>query len=189
MDLVDAAYARAESSGFPMSCERPVGQLLATLAAAVRPGGNILELGTGAGVGVAWLVRGLGERTDVTVTSIELDPATAAVAATEAWPSFVDLRVADALSFLSTTLLSSAAGAFDLIFADAPGGKVEGLDLTIAALRPRGILAVDDMRPAEDWPEDFKVRQDGVRRTLVEHPNLVSVELDHGSGMVLSTRR
>ncbi|WP_327009340.1 class I SAM-dependent methyltransferase [Dactylosporangium sp. NBC_01737] len=184
MDLVDAAYARAESSGFPMSCERPVGQLLAALAAGVRPGGHILELGTGAGVGVAWLVRGLGERTDVTVTSVELDPRTAAVAATQAWPSFVDLRVADACVFLPT-----AAGAFDLIFADAPGGKTEGLDLTIAALRPRGILAVDDMRPAADWPEDFTARQDGVRRTLVEHPHLVSVELDHGSGMVLSTRR
>jgi predicted O-methyltransferase YrrM len=184
MHLVDAAYDRAERSGFPLSCERPVGQLLATLAAGVRPGGNILELGTGAGVGVAWLVHGLGERTDVTVTSVELDPRTAAVAATQAWPSFVDLRVADALAFLAT-----AAGAFDLIFADARGGKTEGLDLTIAALRPRGILAVDDMRPAEDWPADFRARQDGVRRTLVEHPHLVSVELDHGSGMVLSTRR
>ena len=85
--------------------------------------------------------------------------------------------------------LTTAVGAFDLIFADAQGGKAEGLDLTIAALRPRGILVVDDMRPAEDWPEQFKVRQDGVRRTLVEHPHLVSVELDHGSGMVLSTRR
>ena len=184
MDLVDAAYARAERSGFPLSCERPVGQLLAVLAAGVRPGGHVLELGTGAGVGVAWLVRGLGERTDVTVTSIELDPRTAEVAATETWPSFVDLRVADALTFLPT-----AAGVFDLIFADAAGGKAEGLDLTIAALRPRGVLVVDDMRPAEDWPEDFKVRQDGVRRTLVEHPHLVCVELEHGSGMVLSTRR
>ncbi|GAB3858176.1 O-methyltransferase [Dactylosporangium cerinum] len=184
MNLVDAAYDRAEASDFPMSCERPVGRLLAALAAGVRPGGNILELGTGAGVGVAWLVSGLGERTDVTVTSIELDPATAAVAAKETWPSYVDLRIADALTFLAT-----AAGAFDLIFADAQGGKSEGLDLTIAALRPRGILVVDDMRTVEDWPDEFKVRQDGVRRTLVEHPHLVSVELDHGSGMVLSTRR
>ncbi len=184
MDLVDAAYARAESSGFPMSCERPVGQLLATLAAGVRPGGNILELGTGAGVGVAWLVHGLGERTDVTVTSIELDPATAAVAAAQTWPSFVDLRVADAVTFLAT-----AAGAFDLIFADAQGGKTERLDLTIAALRPRGILVVDDMRPVQEWPEEFVAVQDGVRRSLAEHPGLVAVELAHGSGMMLCTRR
>jgi demethylmenaquinone methyltransferase/2-methoxy-6-polyprenyl-1,4-benzoquinol methylase len=184
MHLVDAAYARAESSGFPLSCERPVGQLLAMLAAAVRPGGHILELGTGAGVGVAWLVHGLGERTDVTVTSVEVDPRTARVAASETWPSYVDLRVADALSFLP-----AAVGAFDLIFADAQGGKIERLDLTIAALRPRGILVVDDMRPAQDWPEEFRVRQDGVRRTLVEHPQLVAVELAHGSGMLLCTRR
>ncbi|MGI5181921.1 O-methyltransferase [Dactylosporangium sp. CA-152071] len=184
MNLVDAAYQRAETSGFPMSCEQPVGRLLAVLAASIRPGGHILELGTGAGVGVAWLVAGLGERTDATVTSLELDEKVAAVAAGETWPSYVDLRVADALAFLP-----SAVGMFDLIFADAQGGKIEGLDLTIAALRPRGILVVDDMRVVDDWPEDFKARQAGVRRVLTSHPDLVSVELDHGSGMVVSTRR
>ena len=39
-------------------------------------------------------------------------------------------------------------GQFSLIFADAPGGKWEGLDRTIAALEPGGLLVVDDMR----WP-------------------------------------
>ncbi|GAA0742324.1 hypothetical protein Drose_28565 [Dactylosporangium roseum] len=51
------------------------------------------------------------------------------------------------------------------------------------------LAAVDDMTEIGGWPEDFKVAQRGVRRALVEHPDLVTVELDHGSGVVVSVRR
>jgi predicted O-methyltransferase YrrM len=186
VNLVDAAYARAAGSGFELSVEEPVGRLLAALAAALPPGGRVLELGTGVGVGTAWLVSGLLPRTDAGLVSVELDPDTAALAAGERWPEFVDLRVGDALEFLSQ---AAAEGGFDLIFADAPGGKVEGLEHTLARLNPRGILVVDDMRPVEGWPEDFKAKQDGVRRALFADPALVSVELNHGSGVIVATRR
>jgi demethylmenaquinone methyltransferase/2-methoxy-6-polyprenyl-1,4-benzoquinol methylase len=52
-DLVAKAVDRAREREFGHSCEHPVGPLLATPAAAVPRGGRILELGTGAGVGVA----------------------------------------------------------------------------------------------------------------------------------------
>jgi predicted O-methyltransferase YrrM len=68
-------------------------------------------------------------RTDVAVISVEKDHRTAALAASGDWPCFVDLRCGDALE----TLAEGAA--FDLIFADAPGGKWDGLDRSIAALR------------------------------------------------------
>ncbi|GAA2361706.1 O-methyltransferase [Dactylosporangium salmoneum] len=184
MNLIDAAYARAEANGFGLSCEPPVGRLLATLAAALPPGGRVLELGTGAGVGTAWLVSGLLPRADATLLSVELDPATSALAAEAGWPDFVELRVGDALEFLA-----AAEGGYDLIFADCAGGKVEGLEHTLARLNPRGTIVVDDMREADDWPDDFRARQQGVRRTLLEHPDLVSVELDHGSGVIIGVRR
>jgi hypothetical protein len=61
---VAAAYERARHSGFALSCEPEVGRLLATLAAAVPEHGAILEMGTGVGVGCAWIVHGLGARSD-----------------------------------------------------------------------------------------------------------------------------
>ena len=70
---VQAAYDRADELGFPLSCEPAVGQLLAVLSAAVPPGGRVLELGTGVGAGLAWIVSGLGDRDDVEVVSVELD--------------------------------------------------------------------------------------------------------------------
>jgi predicted O-methyltransferase YrrM len=179
---VAAATARARQAGFPMSCDPAVGRLLAVLAAHLPEGARVLELGTGAGVGTAWIVSGLLPRTDVTLTSVEKDPGTAAVAAGGDWPSFVELRRGDALEVLAE------GGAFDLIFADAPGGKWEGLDRSIAALRPHGLLIVDDMTPEPHWTDTHRASQDKVRQALVSDPGLISTELAVGSGMILSAR-
>jgi predicted O-methyltransferase YrrM len=181
--LVAEAVARARDAGFSYSCEPAVGRLLAAIAAHLRVGARVLELGTGTGVGTAWIAAGLLPRTDVTVVTAEKDPATAALAARGDWPGFVELRRADALTVLAN------AGRFDLIFADAPGGKWEGLDRTLAALAPHGMLIVDDMTPTPRWDEEQHARQREVRHALLGSPLLTSVELDCGSGVILSTRR
>jgi predicted O-methyltransferase YrrM len=181
--LVAEATRRARSAAFPLSCDPAVGRLLAVLAAQLPAGARVLELGTGAGVGTAWIVSALLPRTDVTVTTVENDPQTAALAAQGKWPGFVDLRLGDALDALNE------AGAFDLIFADAQGGKWDGLDRTIAALSPGGLLMVDDMTPAPDWAREQRTKQDQTRRALLTSPLLVSAEVDHGSGVILAARR
>lgn len=181
-ELVRAAHERAEAAGFDRSCDPDVGRLLAVLAARVPEGGRILEIGTGLGAGVGWLVSGLRQRTDVTVTTIESDLERAGLAA-RGWPEFVDPRVGDALELLA------GLGTFDLIFADAGAGKQVGLERTIAALNPRGVLLVDDMvpYPGVAWEEEFVRRQEGVRQILLNHDRLVAVELTHGSGVILAT--
>ena len=181
--LVQQAAARAQEAGFPYSCEPEVGRLLATLAAHLPARARVLELGTGTGVGTAWITSALHPRTDVTVVSDERDPGTAALTARGDWPGFVELRCADALTMLGQ------AGEFDLIFADAQGGKWEGLDHTIAALAPHGLLVVDDMTATPRWDAGQRARQQEVRQALLTSPLLTSVELDHGSGVILSSRR
>jgi predicted O-methyltransferase YrrM len=180
--LVAAAVARARQAGFLLSCDPAVGRLLAVLAAQLPDGARVLELGTGTGVGTAWIASGLAPRTDVTVLTVENDPQTAAVAAGGDWPTFVELRHGDALDVLEQ------GGPFDLIFADAPQGKWYGLDRTIAALGRHGVLLVDDMTPLPDWTDSHRAAQDLVRRILLTAPELTSVELAHGSGVILSAR-
>jgi demethylmenaquinone methyltransferase/2-methoxy-6-polyprenyl-1,4-benzoquinol methylase len=176
MSLISAAHDRAEAAGFTISSEPPVGALLAVLSAAVPPGGRILEIGTGAGVGLAWLVEGLRGRTDVEVHSVERDPRLGRLAAAAEWPENVTLHDGDVLELFDTL------GAFDLIFADAEGGKWHRLDRTIAALAPGGHLLVDDMA-------DDNERTARVRETLLAHLDLATVELSCGSGLILATRR
>ncbi len=180
---VGAALERAERIGFGLSCEPMVGQLLATLAAGVPNQGRILELGTGVGVGLAWLLHGLGTRTDVEVTSVEIDSAVSTLAAEAGWPSHVQLLVSDAVKLLPSL------GEFDLIFADAQGGKWNGLDLTINALHPGGILLVDDMDLTRYPDPHDRAVVSGVRNTLVNHDDLVTVEIPAGSGIILATKR
>jgi hypothetical protein len=115
--LVQEAIARAQDAGFGYSCDPDVGRLMAVLAAHLPARARVLELGSGTGVGTAWTTSGLLPRPDVIVITAEKDPATAELAAQVGGPEFVDLRCADALTVLGE------AGEFDLIFADAPGGK------------------------------------------------------------------
>lgn len=180
---VAASYERARRHGFALSCEPEVGRLLATLAASVPVAGRILEMGTGVGAGTSWIVHGVGARDDVRLVSVDLDEQASAIAREAAWPAWVTLQVGDVLAVLGDL------GRFDLIFADAQGGKWTGLDRTIAALQPGGLLLVDDMHPPR-WMDDAHASHTArVRATLLAHAELASVELACGSGMILSTRR
>jgi len=180
---VRLASERAAHAGFTMSCDPSTGRLLAVLAAAVPPNGRVLELGTGTGVGTAWIAHGLQGRADVEVITVEIDAATAALAAQYSWPTWVKLRTGDA------TEVTRTAGSFDLIFADAQGGKWEGLDTTVAALRPGAHLLVDDMTPGEFADDHHARKTSEVRARLLDHPDLISVEIAWSTGLILSTRR
>lgn len=182
-EIVAKAYIRSEASGFRCSCEVEVGRLLATLAAAVPADGRILELGTGVGVGLAWLVHGLGNRSDVEVVTVELDAELLEITAGAEWPPFVRFELGDGAE------LAGELGEFDLIFADAPGGKLSALHRTTEALRPAGVLLVDDMDLDRHDDPELQTALIRVREDLLSHPQLIACELDAASGMILATRR
>jgi demethylmenaquinone methyltransferase/2-methoxy-6-polyprenyl-1,4-benzoquinol methylase len=179
---VQAAYDRADDLGFPLSCEPDVGRLLAVLAAAVPPDGRVLELGTGVGVGLAWITTGLGDRDDVEVVSVELDAERAAVVEGVGWPPTVSIVVGDGAE------LAATLGRFDLVFPDAPGGKIRNLDATLAALRPGGMLLVDDMDLARHTDPDLRSGLQMVVDRLRAEPHLTTAELPLASGVVVATR-
>jgi len=157
--------------------------LLSVLAASVPANGRILELGTGAGVGTAWIICGLIGRSDVEVVTVEVEPHIAATAQRPQWPAHVQFIIGDAVEILPSL------GQFDLVFADAQGGKWERLDLTIGALQNGGFLLVDDMNPTVGWAADQVEKQSQVRDELHGHSDLVACEIDWATGVVLCVRR
>ncbi len=180
--LVAAARNQASRLGFQLSSDDRVGNLLAVLAAHTNVGGSILELGTGTGVGTAWIATGLGGRTDVSVVTVESDPTRACAARALLWPDFVKLIEGDAVDFLST------GGQFDLIFADAQGGKWQRLDLTVAALVENGLLIVDDMDLALCLDAEDRRNTRSVRRALLADPHLQVVDVDWATGVMLCAK-
>jgi predicted O-methyltransferase YrrM len=178
-----AACDRAASAGFQLSCEAGVGRLLAALAAAVPSGGRVLEIGTGVGVGLAWLVHGLGARRDVEVVTVELDDEvrrTARSARRSAWVRFESGDGAEVVGRL---------GQFDLIFSDAPGGKIFKLGRTVAALRRGGVLVVDDMDLTRHDDEQLRSALAVVRHRLLGNADLVCAELGFSSGVIVAVKR
>jgi demethylmenaquinone methyltransferase/2-methoxy-6-polyprenyl-1,4-benzoquinol methylase len=182
-ESVAAAQDGASKCGFELSSEAEVGQLMACLANAVPIGGRILEIGTGCGVGLSWIVHGIGSRADVDVVSVELDPALADATRSVGWPSWVSIVEGDGADLVGTI------GSFDLIFPDAPGGKIFKLRKTISTLRPGGFLLVDDMDLTAHEDPELRDGLASVRERIVTHPDLVCAELPVASGVIIATKR
>ena len=156
--------------------------MLAVLAATTPLDGRILELGTGFGVGLAWIQTGLGSRTDVEVVSMERDAERVASLAEVDFPAWVSIVEGDIEASLP------ALGQFDLIFADAEAGKWTGLELTIAALAPLGLLFVDDMDISRYDSSQDRSTVEKVRKALMTDPRLAVIGLDVASGIILASR-
>ncbi|MFZ0267242.1 O-methyltransferase [Caulobacter sp.] len=174
---------RTAELGFDMPSEPDTGALLRLLASS-KPGGRLLELGTGTGLATVCLASGLAA--GATLVSVDTDARVQAVArealADDPRVSFV---LADGLDFIG----QQATESFDLIFADAWPGKYAGLDAALALLRPGGLYVIDDMLPQPNWPEGHQARVDELARRLESHPDLATVSLSWASGLVISARR
>lgn len=181
--LVNEAQALADAAGFTLSCEPEVGALLGALAAAVPIAGRILELGTGAGVGLAWIEHGLGGRRDVDIVSVDIDAAMHQAAGQINWPIPVRFELGDAAEMVREL------GQFDLIFADAPGGKIFKLGRTVEALTPGGVLVFDDMDLTQHHDPDLRAGLAMARERLLSNEDLVCSELHFSSGVIVAVKR
>lgn len=182
---VAAAKRRAVAMNFSMSCEDGVGRFLAMIANHLPADAKVLELGTGVGVGTAWIVSGIGARNDIEVVSVELDDRLGASTAAYAWPPYVQLEIADA-----RTLVDNPE-AFDLIFADATPFKYEHIDAILNSLRPKGMIIVDDVDvSAAGNNEAATPRVAALRSVLLNHSQLLTVDLQNlASGVIVATKR
>jgi predicted O-methyltransferase YrrM len=168
--------------GFTMASERRTGSLLRTLAAA-KPGGRFLELGTGTGVGTAWLLEGMDRSSRL--DSVDSESAIQEVARRHLGG---DPRVAfhtiDGAEFLQRAQPSQ----FDFIYADAWPGKYSHLDLALAALRPGGIYLIDDLLPHANWPDGHAAKVPVLIGDLEARAGFVSTKLAWASGLMIVVR-
>jgi predicted O-methyltransferase YrrM len=165
-----------------MSCDERTGNLLAGLAAA-RPGGRVLELGTGVGEGAAWLLSGMDPTSRL--VSVELDPAVQAVARAELGS---DPRVTFATGDGGQWLEAYAGPPFDLVFADTWPGKFTHLDRALNLVAPGGTYLIDDLSPQAGWPEGHGEAVKRLLAELDERNNFHSVRLTWSTGLLMAVR-
>jgi predicted O-methyltransferase YrrM len=174
------AKRRANERRFAMSCHDDVGRLLAVLAGAVPPGGRVLEIGTGAGVGTGWISAGLRGRTDVEVVSVEVDTHLSEAVRSWSWPAYVQIVNADALEALESL------GAFDLVFVDAAPIKYGQIEPVLKAVLPGGMLVIDDLEHGTGQSETQRAEKDAFREGIMRHRHLHAVELELSTGAMLA---
>lgn len=173
------------AAGFTMPSEPLTGSLLRTLAA-TKPGGRLLELGTGTGLATAWLLDGMDA--DARLVSMDHDPAVQAIAQTHLGDD-PRLRFVcqDGDDFLRAAM--AQPDRYDLIFADTWPGKYWLLDETLTLLAHGGLYVIDDMLPQANWPADHPPKVAALIGTLENRPDLHITKLAWASGLILVTRR
>jgi predicted O-methyltransferase YrrM len=161
---VRRAEAAARRLGFTRSCTPEVGRLLHLLAAQ-RGRQRVGEIGTGVGVGAAWIVSALDPR--VRFVTVERDPERAAVAR-ELLAADEQARVLEG----DWHRLLPAEAPFDLLFYDGGGKQRPDLDgvAVLGLLAPRGTLVLDDLTPGRAGP-------DPIREFWLGRPELAALEL------------
>jgi predicted O-methyltransferase YrrM len=183
LERLQRIEARGSALGFELGSPPYVGEVLRVLAVA-KPGGRLLEIGTGTGIATAWLLDGMDERSSL--VSVDNDSAALAVAA-EVLGEDRRLRLvhADGEDFIKQV----ADMRFDLIFADSIPGKHVRIAETLDLLRDGGFYVVDDMRARTDRASDHPMYPDRVRRYLRTRPDLHLFEIPHSTELIVAAKR
>src|SRR5881628_2764265 len=180
--VLDAIHRDTRQLGFTMASEPQTGSLLRTLAAS-KPGGRFLELGTGTGVGTAWLLAGMDASSRL--DSVESDADVLQVARRHlGHDPRVTFHLADGAAFLAQVPPLQ----FDFIYADTWPGKFTHLDLALSLLRIGGIYFVDDLLPQPSWPEGHAPKVSALIAELENRPDFVATKLGWASGLMILVR-
>jgi predicted O-methyltransferase YrrM len=186
--LVQQAYEAARRVGFPLTreesggagsaCLPDTGRFLAMLAAGCS---RIGEMGTGAGVGTAWMASAMPAT--CTLVTAEIDERRAAAArAVFADDPRVTVVTGDSFPAISV------GGPYDLLFSDGGGGQDELVDLLVVG----GRVVRDDVTPLSLLPDDSPYREhDAKREFFFANPRLVSTEVvlpDLRNALLVGTR-
>lgn len=180
--LVRRAMDLAHRLDFKQSSISEVGRLLQILAAQHRSG-RIAEIGTGCGVGAAWIASGMAPTASLVTVEIDAGRAAAAQSLFEAYPN-VKVIHGDWHDIL-------AFAPFVMIFADGGKAKVDGVEILLNALIPGGLIVLDDLTPEDQWPPEWLGKPDPVRTFWLNDPRLLATELltTPSSAVIVAVRR
>ena len=179
--VLPAIEAAAKKLGFNMASNDETGALLRALAAS-RPGGRVLELGTGTGFSTAWILEGMDS--NARLISVDESAAFQAVAREHLRDPRCEFVTGDGGEYI----LAQRPESIDLMFADAWSGKYTHLDEALTLLKPGALYLVDDLLPQSNWPEDHPHKVERYLAEMHARTDLRVVEFAWGTGHLLASK-
>ena len=181
-ELYSNIQSKAMEIGFTMPSDLYIGSLLKTLISS-RKNANILEIGTGAGLSLAWMLEGLSVGSSL--TSIDNDPTLTKIA-TDFFGE--DPRLSLLCEDGGKWIENYEGPPFDLIFADAWPGKYSHIDETLAMVKLGGFYIIDDMNPQKNWPLGHAEKAEKLVQILEESKDFNLTKMNWSTGVILMTK-
>jgi predicted O-methyltransferase YrrM len=178
-----ALEAKSREIGFTMASDLYTGSLLKTLVTS-KPQSNLLELGTGTGLSLSWMIDGMDENS--TLTTVDNDPKLSEMARHFfGEDKQVHIVCADGAEWIK----SYDGEKFDLIFADAWPGKYSEIDEILDLVKAGGFYIVDDMSPQLNWPEGHQEYVDRLVEYLESREDFNLTKMNWSTGIVIAAKR
>ena len=172
----------SEKIGFSMPSDVYIGTLLKTLIAS-KPNGLFLELGTGIGLSLAWMLDGMDAASHL--ITVDNDAKLIDIARGIFGD---DKRVEIVCEDGSKWIKAYDGEAFDLVFADAWPGKYSEIDEILDVIKVGGFYVIDDMSVQPNWPDGHQDYVDDLVAYLENRKDFTLTKMDWSTGLILAVR-
>ncbi len=169
--------------GFTMPSDVYIGTLLKTLISS-KPAGKFLEIGTGIGLSLSWMIDGM-DRVSKLIT-VDNDPELIAIAR-QYFES--DDRVEIICEDGTEWIENYEGDKFDLIFADAWPGKYSEIDEILNLVKVGGFYVIDDMSVQPNWPEGHDKNVNRLVSYLENRKDFNLTKMNWSTGLILAVKK
>ena len=174
---------KSEEIGFTMPSDLYVGSFLKTLIAS-KPKGRFLEIGTGIGLSLSWMIEGMDA--DSKLFSVDNDPELIAIATSY----FGNDDRVEVICKDGTDWINEYSGTkFDLIFADAWPGKYSEIDEVLDLVKVGGFYIIDDMTKQPNWPEGHEDNVIELTAYLEKREDLQLTKMNWSTGLIMAVKK
>jgi len=175
--------SKSKEINFTMPSDLYIGTLLKTLVAS-KPNGRFLELGTGIGLSLSWIIDDMDSKSEL--ISIDNDPELISIA-----KNFFDkdervkLLCQDGADWIDRNENQK----FDLIFADAWPGKYVGIEKILDMVKVGGFYIIDDMSAQLNWPDGHQDHVDNLTDYLEQRKDYTITKLNWSTGLIIAVKK
>jgi len=174
---------KSEEIGFTMPSDLYIGTLLKTLISS-KPKGRFLELGTGIGLSLSWMIEGMDS--DSKLITVDNDLKLVKIAK----QYFGNDERVEVVCQDGTEWIKSYQGEkFDLVFADAWPGKYSETDEILDLIAVGGFYVIDDMTTQPNWPDGHQKNVDGLVEYLEKRGDFTLTKLNWSTGLILAVKK
>ncbi len=182
-EIHEEIWRKSKEIGFTMPSDLYIGTLLKTLVSS-KPKGRFLELGTGIGLSLSWMIDGMDEKSKLITIDNDSD-------LTEIAKQYFgkDPRVEIICRDGSEWIKDYREEKFDLIFADAWPGKYSETDELLDLIKIGGFYVIDDMAVQPNWPDGHEKNVEGLVAYLENRNDFSLTKMNWSTGIIIAVRK